>query len=68
MKKRKKLLLSLNKSKVSELNTLSQHQIWGGTGPTYECGNAEPTEVNCASGWCQTQGNSGCHTNEMSCS
>lgn len=54
MKKKKKLLLSLNKNKVSELNTSSQHQIWGGTGPTYDCGNTNPTDAPCNSGYCQT--------------
>ncbi|WP_461442487.1 class I lanthipeptide [Maribacter sp.] len=45
MKKKKKLLLSLNKNKVSELNTSFQQQIHGGGSygtclgcVTYTCG------------------------------
>jgi|GEM_PF-6358581 len=58
MKKKKKLLLSLNKKKVSELNSSLQRQIQGGTGftytcsePTFGCGPA-PTEMSCDSNWC----------------
>lgn len=39
MKTKKKLMLSLNKKKVSSLNRSLQDQILGGTSASYGCGN-----------------------------
>jgi len=64
MKKRKKIKLSLNKEKISDLNNLNKRKIMGGTGNTYPTCHCGPGTgaggTGGGTGGCGPAGSDGC--------